>query len=551
MRVSERIRDCLLLATSWLFAIAYTYTNIFPDPDLWGRLSMGTLFFQNGRFPYHDLFSYTAPHARWVDHEWLTGFAFYQILTRFGETGFLVFKYLMMLGLFALLFRLHRKVYKTSTLYAFYGLLALVDIYSVGLYATVRSHIFSFLFFLIELYMLERVRLGQKGKSSLWPLVPLLVLWGNLHGGIAMGLLLLGCYGLGEMLVQRNIKAGLFHWMLPIVAFLLLGVLNPYGPSYLSFLWHAWTLDRSKIGEWSHLKFDVWFFLGAQLVFLFGTLIPLLRWWFRDKQDPQEISRLLTPTLVMFWVIVMMLRAVRMQPFAAFVVIAYLPVFLDVAFIQRVLPQRFKQFVASVQSAFVTAIPGMVLALSLGMVLFLQSTVNLFKVDLADEMAQSNLVVTRYPMGAMNFLRSSPYHGNLLVHFGLGEFALWTLYPRFKVSMDGRYEEVYSQALFLKNHHCFNRHDRQDNWDSFDSINNGEADFLLMQVELPIVARLALSPLWQKLYVDGYFVVFARKSSLRQFPPVLAKSPLVNMKEISIGDMLTNADLKRFKTRDY
>lgn len=117
--------------------------------------------------------------------------------------------------------------------------------------------------------------------------------------------------------------------------------------------------------------------------------------------------------------------------------------------------------------------------------------------------------------------------------------------------MDGRYEEVYSQALFLKNHHCFNRHDRQDNWDSFDSINNGEADFLLMQVELPIVARLALSPLWQKLYVDGYFVVFARKSSLRQFPPVLAKSPLVNMKEISIGDMLTNADLKRFKTRDY
>jgi len=551
MRVSTRIKDGLLLLTSWLFAIVYTYTNVFPDPDLWGRLSIGALFFQNGRFPYHDVFSYTVPHARWVDHEWLTGLVFYQILTRFGETGFLVFKYLMMLGIFALLFRLHRKVYRVSTLYAFYALLALVDIYSVGLYATVRSHIFSFLFFLVELYLLERVRLGQQKKVSLWPIIPMLVLWGNMHGGVAMGLLLLACYGLGEAILQRNPRAGFCHWGMAIGSFLLLGFLNPYGPEYLSFLWHAWTLDRSKIGEWSALKLDVWVFMGAQLLFLFGMLLPLLRWWFRDKTDEQEYGRLLTPSLVLVWSIVMMLRAVRMQPFTALIAIAYLPVFCNPEFIKRVLPEKLKRFFQQKQATFCTILPSFLLLIAISLTISLQSTVGLLKVPLTDELSPINFVVTRYPVGAIDYLKHSPYHGNLMVHFGLGEFTLWALYPQFKVSMDGRYEEVYTQATFLRNHQYYNKRNYAQNWNALPQINASQADFLLMQNDLPVTARLVRSPLWKNLYTDAYFTIFGRQTTLAHFSEYKPKDNLATTKLISIGDMVTDADLKRFKTKEY
>lgn len=549
--MSERIKDNLLLVGAWLFAVVYTATNVFPDPDLWGRLSMGALLFQNGRFPYHDVFSYTAPHALWVDHEWLTGVAFYQILTHFGETGFLVFKYLMILGIFALMFRLHRRVYRVSPLYAFYALLLLVDVYSVGFYATVRSHVFTFLFFFIELYLLERVRLGQGGKHSLWWLLPLGMVWGNLHGGYAMGVLLLGCYGLGEAIQHRNLRAGLFHWMLAGLSFLALGFLNPYGPSFWSFLVHAWTLDRSKIGEWTPLHFDIWLFVPAQLLFLFGTLIPLLRWQFRNRQAPQEINRLLTPTLVLFWTIVMMLRAVRMQPFVALVAIAYLPLFLDAVFLRRILPQRITGFFQQQASAFCNTLPVLIVALSVGMTLFMQSTTGLLKVNLADEMSQSNAVVTRYPLGAIDYLQRSPYRGNLMVHFGLGEFTLWRLYPRFKVSMDGRYEEVYDQATFLRNHKCYNKRNLRENQASFASINESQADFLLMQTELPVNSLLAQSPLWKVVYVDAYYAVLARKSSLKRFPAYAPGWPKLSSKSISIGDMITDADLKRFKMSEY
>jgi hypothetical protein len=552
MRVSERVKDSLLLVASWLFAIAYTYTNIFPDPDFWGRLSMGALFFQNGRFPYIDVFSYTAPHARWVDHEWLTGLVFYQIMAHFGETGLLVFKCLMILGCFALLYRLHRKVYRVSGLVTFYALLLLIDAISVGLYATVRSHMFTFLFFLFELYLLERVRLGQKNRRWLWLLVPLIALWGNLHGGVAMGLLLLGCYGLGEAIAQRNLKAGGFHWLLAGASVALLSVLNPYGPSYLSFLWHAWTLDRSKIGEWTPLKLDNWAFLTGQLMVLLGGISVLLRWLFRDKQNTTgEVNRLLTPSIVWMWAILMLLRAVRMQPFLAFVMTAYLPVLFSPDFIRRVLPGKVQAFFQRNASAFNTAIPLALLSLAIGVVIFLQAKGNLFKVELSDEMNLTNAVVTRYPLGALTYLRRSPYHGNLMVHFGVGEFMLWSLYPRFKVSMDGRYEEVYSQEEFLRSHYCYSKRDRQKNWDSFKVINDSQADFVLMVADLAINVRLVQSPQWKLLYNDTYFALYGRVSSLEKLPEFKQPMGLLNSKSISIGDMFTDADLKRFKTSEY
>jgi hypothetical protein len=56
-----------------------------------------------------------------------------------------------------------------------------------------------------------------------------------------------------------------------------------------------------------------------------------------------------------------------------------------------------------------------------------------------------------YPLGAVEWLRDSGLSGNLLVNFNQGSFALWRLYPKFKVSVDGRYEEAYPQETVTDN----------------------------------------------------------------------------------------------------
>ena len=92
MKARERLsvdwKSILSLAAVWLTSVLFIASGQFADPDLWGRLSIAALIFQNGRFPYHDVFSYTASHARWIDHEWLSGMAFYTILAHLGEPAF-------------------------------------------------------------------------------------------------------------------------------------------------------------------------------------------------------------------------------------------------------------------------------------------------------------------------------------------------------------------------------------------------------------------------------------------------------------------------------
>ena len=54
-----------------------------------------------------------------------------------------------------------------------------------------------------------------------------------------------------------------------------------------------------------------------------------------------------------------------------------------------------------------------------------------------------------YPVKEVEWIASNFSSGRLLIDFNNGSYALWKLYPRFKISMDGRYEEVYPESTNL------------------------------------------------------------------------------------------------------
>lgn len=542
-----RVRNGCYLLAAWLMAVLYVASGQFADPDLWGRLSMGALYFQNRQFPYYDVFSYTAPHARWMDHEWLTGLVFYQLLTRFGESGFLVFKYGIVFGIFYLLFRLHERVYRVSLLYTLYGLILTLGAYSVGLYATVRSHIFSFLFFIVFIYLLEQVRLGQRSRNILWILPFIGLFWGNLHGGFVMGVLLLGCYALGESLSQRSWKAGIFYGILALTTFLLPGIINPYGIVYISFLFHAWILDRSQIGEWSAMRFGRWYFLPAQLLIVTTLNLPLVRWLVLKREDWQVNSRLITPSLILIWLALMTIKGVRFQPFLAWGLVAYAPLLLSPAFAKVLLPQPLIRFGHTQASVFKNTLPALISIAVLAGVIYFQSMVGLFIVPMGDELTQGAHLPIRYPLGAINYLRTSPYHGNLSVRFGFGEFAYWCLYPRFRVSMDGRYEEVYSQREFLRNDAFYDKRNPIRAFRALQKVSQDNTAFILAETNLPNLGALIQSGDWEILYSDTFFAVLGKVSTLRKQGFYHPDRPILSDRIYTIADFVTRADWQRFK----
>ncbi len=60
-----------------------------------------------------------------------------------------------------------------------------------------RPHLFTLLFIVIFLALLERAREGRTRMLLFLP--PLTILWTNLHGGFIVGLSLIGCYAAGEL----------------------------------------------------------------------------------------------------------------------------------------------------------------------------------------------------------------------------------------------------------------------------------------------------------------------------------------------------------------
>jgi hypothetical protein len=110
-----------------------------------------------------------------------------------------------------------------------------------------------------------------------------------------------------------------------------------------------------------------------------------------------------------------------------------------------------------------------------------------------------------YPVGAIALLEQSGVRGNMAIHFDWGEYALWHLGPRVKVSMDGRRETVYSEDVYQM--HLDFTWGRGD-WDAL--LRTHETHLVLVSKKHPAFNLMRLEPGWSSIYddsVSGLFVL--------------------------------------------
>jgi hypothetical protein len=110
----------------------------------------------------------------------------------------------------------------------------------------------------------------------------------------------------------------------------------------------------------------------------------------------------------------------------------------------------------------------------------------------------------RYPVEAVNLLKEE--RGNLAVFFNWGEYALYHLYPRVLVSIDGRYETVYPEEVVRAN-----RRFQQGDPGSEAFLDTYPADFALYRRDKGAAGLLAHSPGWHLWSEDETFVLYRRK----------------------------------------
>lgn len=92
-----KIIKILILGTGFYLLFVTLFSQRIADNDLWGYLSFGRVFREDGYFPFHDIFSYTPTKPLWVYHEWLTGVIFYIIYKYSGPAGLQLLRYVVIL----------------------------------------------------------------------------------------------------------------------------------------------------------------------------------------------------------------------------------------------------------------------------------------------------------------------------------------------------------------------------------------------------------------------------------------------------------------------
>jgi hypothetical protein len=151
---------------------------------------------------YKNVFSYTDPDFTFYDHHWLSGVAFYILDVFVGWNGLSVFKVLILLLAFSI-------VFKTSLKKADFWLVALVSIPAILILRErtgLRPEVFSYLILALFFYILIKFEENPKSKIIYW-LVPLQLLWVNMHVFFTIGIMLLAGFLFEKIVLNwKNLK---------------------------------------------------------------------------------------------------------------------------------------------------------------------------------------------------------------------------------------------------------------------------------------------------------------------------------------------------------
>lgn len=548
----------LFCLASWICLLCQILPIQQADPDLWGAMSVGAIYDYTGQIPTHDYFSFTAFGKPWIYHEWLSGIIFYTLAQNGGEAGLMVFKYLAMLAMLAVVFMVHRQYYNVSPKWGFYALTLLSPLYIGAFIPSVRCHFFTFLGFLLFLWILEAVRLQKKPPLWLLLLIPIGYAWGQAHGGYVVGLIVIGLYGLDNLVTRRlTSRARYLYWLLPVSIALAIAFINPYGPIFIEYLLTGLFIDRFLIPEWQPIPLFNLEFLHFKLVILFTLLVigKSLIEIYKRSNDSNLLAHLrslpIGPILVLLMVIAMSFKALRFNVFLYFALAMYLPLFFSgehgksPGFGLGWIPTTGK--IRQGINALGGALPPLLTLTAIIALVFLAQTMPLLEVRVPDGREIARVYEQKYTVGHTLFLKQSGLSGNIITPFSQGQFMFWNLYPRFRVSMDGRYETLYPQEQFTNEFLFFYADPGHRLKSPQQYVDDLKADFVLFPNNSPTMQDLMANGQWKLLYADRLYFLVGRNSKAEE----LFKAP-VHLKEKALGEWYTlndffhQAELDRF-----
>ncbi len=222
----------LLFAVLCLFIFLVSFQKQHWDTDIFWALKSGEWIITNFRAPLTDPFSFTFADKEWIDFTWGFQVIVYLVYTYLGGwLGLFILQFITLLATFYVLYCLFMLISEGKSWLA----IALLYLVFAATYPRfmIRPHIFVFLFISTYFYLLV---LSEKQDRLKWLilLLPLQVVWANIHSSSILGIFIVGSFAICAFV--EEIRGGLgrasssYFKRILVVSLLVVAVsfINPY-----------------------------------------------------------------------------------------------------------------------------------------------------------------------------------------------------------------------------------------------------------------------------------------------------------------------------------
>jgi len=505
--IKDRFLKTLKFTTISLFflLVATVFAREINCHDIWLHLGTGRYIVQNLKVPTQDIFSFTFSGIPWINHEWLFQVIVYSLYGWFGTNGLVAMRILIFVFAFGFLFRLGYR--KTNYIPIILTLMMLLFILCTRNFT--RPEIFSLLFVSAYLFILYRYR----SSRLVYLLVPVQLLWVNIHGYSLVGIIIVFFYVIGEMIArlkmplistkERSIQDNNAFSRLVFVLFLLIlaSFINPY--TYRGFFYSI--LTSFEFAE--HSKY-----LQSTIAELRRPLAPdfdhVVAVWYIAMTAISAVLLIfnikkLNLGLILLYLISFKIATSSNRNITYFGLIATVIMIASINDISA--SGIFKRFSKYKKPA--EALVCIVLIVFMSHFIWARAVCTYYVEGTTFKSLNFGASKHQYSEGLAKFAKENNLKGNVFNDFETGAFIAGHLYPDCKSFIDGR-TEVYGVEL-LKRH---TRLESQEELleDVADEYNIKYAMVRNLKPLGKLLKKLYRNNEWKLVYFDGIVTVFAR-----------------------------------------
>ena len=484
----------------WLFARMEGCATLLSDGDTGWHLRTGEWILAHGRVPDRDLFSFTRVGEPWFAWEWLwdVGAA---CLVRYGGLAALVLANAVLLGtIFALLYRLTRRVSGNAPVAIAVTFLAAAG---SSVHWLARPHLVTLLFVVLFGSLLER--------GPAWPRVALLAgltaLWTNLHGGFFVGIVLVAGYAAGEAAAALTAsqpaeraaawrRAGL--WLAGVAGCAAATFANPYGwrlhAHIYRYLADPYLFSHNR--EFVSLNFRHPAAIYFEAVLLAGAAAAF--WSLCRRRFAHALLVATWAHLALFSarnVPIFLLVAAPVTALAVREWIERLPYVHAAAWLRDGAARflRTASEIGEMDRIWRVHALSVAAVAAIAAVLYAPAPPELFRARFHPKL---------FPVDAVAVLEASGAGSRIFTDDQWGDYLIYSLYPKTRVFVDGR-TDFYGSAFGERWVGVWGaRHDWEANLASFG------IDTVLLRPNAPLTGAMKESNRWRVVYDDGTAIVF-------------------------------------------